>query len=229
LWYYFWVNLCDFVFHPTMRTRIKLCGFTQPEDAVVAADLGVDAIGLVFYPQSPRHVGIEQAQAIVKAVPAFVTVVALFVDAEEAYIRHVLASVAVDCLQFHGDEPPEFCTLFNKSYIKAIRVQTGSDIPALAKRHQDASGLLLDAYSADSKGGTGHRFDWSLVPATCRLPLILAGGLDESNVALAVTQLGPYAVDASSGVETQKGIKNKEKMAAFVRAVNQGDKNKHDS
>ena len=206
-----------------MRTRIKFCGFTRPDDAVYAANQGVDAIGLVFYPRSPRNVTIEQAQSIVRSLPAFVTVVALFVDAEASSIREVMASVQVDCLQFHGDEEPAFCRQFNKSFIKAIRVKDGINIQALAERYQDASALLLDAYDAAYHGGTGRRFDWSLMPDNCKLPLILAGGLDENNVSEAVKRVKPYAVDVSSGVEAQKGIKDKKKMAAFVRAVNQGD------
>lgn len=207
-----------------MRTRVKICGFTRVEDAVLAARLGVDAIGLVFYPPSPRHVEIEQAVEIVKALPAFVTVVALFVDEQESYIRDVLAQVPVDCLQFHGNESPEACGVYGKRYIKAIRMQNDTDIAELADIYDDAAGLLLDAFHPAVKGGTGSRFDWGLIPKQCQLPLILAGGLECNNVKLALEKVRPYALDVSSGVELIKGIKDKDKIAAFLSAVHQGDR-----
>lgn len=207
-----------------MRTRVKICGFTRVEDAVFAAHLGVDAIGLVFYPPSPRNINIDQALAIVKAIPAFVTVVALFVDEQEAMIRRVLEQVPVDCIQFHGDESPEACRIYGKRYIKAVRMQESTDILGLAKCYDDADGLLLDAYHDSEKGGTGSRFDWGLIPNRCHLPLILAGGLDITNAKLAIEQVRPYALDVSSGVEAAKGIKDKDKIAAFIAAAHQGDK-----
>lgn len=203
-----------------MRTRVKICGFTQTEDAVAAAYLGVDAIGLVFYPPSPRSITIQQAIDIVKALPAFTTVVGLFVDADEATIREVLARVAIDCLQFHGDEPAEACRIYDKPYIKAIRMNADIDLDAVVSDYHDASGLLLDAYHADAKGGTGLQFDWRLIPKTCPLPIVLAGGLDASNARAAIQTVRPYALDVSSGVEKAKGIKDTEKMAAFIHAVN---------
>ena len=206
-----------------MRTRVKICGFTRIEDAVSAARLGVDAIGLVFYPPSPRNVDIEQAVKIVNALPAFVSVVALFVDALEIQIREVLDRVSIDCLQFHGDEPPEACRLYNKRYIKAVRMRDGIDISSLALHYSDAAGLLLDAYHPGAKGGTGSRFDWALIPGQCALPIVLAGGLDQNNARQAVQAVRPYALDVSSGVETGKGIKDALKMAAFIREVNEGD------
>ena len=206
-----------------MRTRVKICGFTRIEDAVSAARLGVDAIGLVFYPPSPRNVDIEQAVKIVNALPAFVSVVALFVDALEIQIREVLDRVSIDCLQFHGDEPPEACRLYNKRYIKAVRMRDGIDISSLALHYSDAAGLLLDAYHPGAKGGTGSRFDWALIPGQCALPIVLAGGLDQNNARQAVQTVRPYALDVSSGVETGKGIKDALKMAAFIREVNEGD------
>jgi phosphoribosylanthranilate isomerase len=207
-----------------MRTRIKICGFTRVEDAVHAAHLGVDAIGLVFYPPSPRNVGIDKAIEIVKALPAFVSVVALFVDEQEAQIRKVLEQVPIDCLQFHGDEPPEACRLYGRRYIKAVRVQEGTNIQELANRYDDADGLLLDAYHVSEKGGTGSRFDWGLIPKRCPLHVILAGGLDATNAKQAVEKVRPYALDVSSGVEGEKGVKDRNKIAAFVSAVHQGDK-----
>ncbi|MGZ5045188.1 MAG: phosphoribosylanthranilate isomerase [Methylobacter sp.] len=207
-----------------MRTRVKICGFTRAEDAVCAAQLGVDAVGLVFYPPSPRNVDIDQAIKIVNALPAFVSVVALFVDEQESQIRKVLNQVPIDCLQFHGDEPPEACRLYDKRYMKAVRMQDGIDVSDLALQYHDASGLLLDAYHPGAKGGTGSRFDWDLIPEHCALPIILAGGLDMSNARQAVQTVRPYALDVSSGVETEKGIKDALKMAAFIREVNEGDR-----
>ncbi len=203
-----------------MRTRVKICGFTRVEDAVFAARAGVDAIGLVFYPPSPRHVEIGQAQEIVAALPAFVSVVALFVDAPEAAIHDVLAKVAVDCIQFHGDERPEACRIYGQRYIKAVRMRAGVDIDALAAAYHDADGLLLDAYHPDAKGGTGLAFNWDLLPQECPLPIILAGGLEACHVGAAIAQAKPYALDVSSGVEREKGIKDPKKIAAFMHAVN---------
>jgi phosphoribosylanthranilate isomerase len=207
-----------------MRTRVKICGFTRIEDAVYAAHNGVDAIGLVFYPFSPRHVEIEQAIRIVNALPAFTSVVALFVDEQEAKIREVLAQVPIDCIQFHGDETAEACRIYGKRYIKAISMREGIDIPALAHYYHDAAGLLLDAFHPDAKGGTGSQFNWSLIPHQLDLPIILAGGLDETNAKLAVQTVRPYALDVSSGVEARKGIKDSHKMAAFIKQVNEGDR-----
>ena len=207
-----------------MRTRVKICGFTRVDEAVYAASLGVDAIGLVFYPPSPRHVEIEQALRIVKALPAFTSVVALFVDEQEERIREVLAQLAVDCIQFHGDEPAEACRIYGKRYIKAVSMQDGVSIPTLALEYHDAAGLLLDAFHPGAKGGTGSRFDWDLIPKLCTLPIILAGGLDATNARQAVETVRPYALDVSSGVEAQKGIKDALKMAAFIKQVNEGDR-----
>jgi phosphoribosylanthranilate isomerase len=207
-----------------MRTRVKICGFTRVEDAVYAAHLGVDAIGLVFYPPSPRHVEIEQAIRIVNALPAFTSVVALFVDEQESRIREVLARVTIDCLQFHGDETAQACRVYGKRYIKALRMQDGIDIGALALHYHDAAGLLLDAYHPGAKGGTGSQFDWELIPNQCTLPVILAGGLDETNAKQAVQTVKPYALDVSSGVEVEKGVKDSLKMAAFIQQVNEGDR-----
>ena len=207
-----------------MRTRVKICGFTRVEDAVYAAHEGVDAIGLVFYPPSPRHVEIEQAIKIVNALPAFTSVVALFVDEQEARIREVLAKVSIDCLQFHGDEPAEACRIYGKRYIKAVRMQDGIDISALTHHYYDAAGLLLDAFHPDAKGGTGSRFDWDMIPGQCSLPIILAGGLDETNAKQAVQTVRPYALDVSSGVEAKKGVKDALKIAAFINQVNEGNR-----
>ena len=206
-----------------MRTRVKICGFTRPEDALAAARLGADAIGLVFYPPSPRHVTIEQARQIVAALPAFVTVVGLFVDEVPERVRAVLEAVPIDLLQFHGDEPPEYCERFNRPYIKAVRMKLGTDLVQVAVRYSQARGLLLDADDATAKGGTGQSFDWAMVPAECPLPIILAGGLRPDNVGEALTRVRPYALDVSSGVEAAKGIKSADKMAAFLNEVKEFD------
>lgn len=200
-------------------TRVKICGITRVQDALAAADSGADAIGLVFYAPSPRCVSIAQAAQLARALPPFVTTVGLFVDANAAFVRKVLAAVSLDVLQFHGDESPEFCAQFNKPYLKAIRVQAGVDLLQCAADFSSAQGLLLDAYVAGIPGGTGAIFDWSLIPQNLPLPVILSGGLDAHNVAAAVKQVRPYAVDVSSGVEVSKGIKDVLKIAAFIQEV----------
>ncbi len=207
-----------------MRTRVKICGFTQVQDAVDAANLGVDAIGLVFYPPSPRHVSVESAIEIVSALPAFVTVVALFVDEQESQIREVLSKIAIDCIQFHGDESADECRLYNKPYMKAVRMKPELDVLAIAKEFNDASALLLDAYHPSIRGGSGSKFDWDLIPNNCSLPVILAGGLQVENAKQAVQTVKPYALDVSSGVESSKGIKDVAKMAAFIQAIKEGDR-----
>jgi len=206
------------------RTRVKICGFTSAEQAAFAAFAGTDAIGLVFYPPSPRHVSINTAQEIVAALPAFTSVVALFVDATETQIRDVIEQVPIDILQFHGDEPAEACRLYSKPYIKAIRMRADTNIMALTNQYHDATGLLLDAYHAQTKGGTGEKFDWDLIPEECALPIILAGGLEKHNAGEAIRQVKPYALDVSSGVEVAKGIKDNHKIAEFLTEVYQSDR-----
>lgn len=206
-----------------MRTRVKICGFTEINEAVFAAENGADAIGLVFYPPSPRNVSIGKAVEIARALPAFVSVVALFVDENDDVIRNVLEKVPVDCLQFHGNESPEMCRKYGRRYIKAVRMREDTDFSLLYKQYPDAAGLLLDAYNPSTHGGTGERFDWNWLPSEAELPVILAGGLDATNVKSAIEQTRPYAVDVSSGVEFAKGIKDKNKIAAFMSAVHQGD------
>jgi phosphoribosylanthranilate isomerase len=208
-----------------MRTRVKICGFTQAKDILAAAHLGVDAIGLVFYPPSPRNVSIAQAAEMVKILPAFVSVVALFVDAEEDWIRQVLSHVHVDCLQFHGNESPQDCRRYATPYIKAIRMKPDTHLADIELQYADAAGLLLDAYHPGVQGGTGSGFDWDMIPKNCTLPIILAGGLSTDNAARAVQQVRPYALDVSSGVESGKGIKDAAKMADFIRKTNQAIEN----
>ncbi|EFK97635.1 N-(5'phosphoribosyl)anthranilate isomerase, partial [sediment metagenome] len=178
---------------PLHVTRIKICGITRAEDALAAAHCGADAIGLVFYERSPRHVSIAQAAQLVAALPPFVSVVGLFVNAEAALVREALAQVPLDLLQFHGDEPPEFCALFARPYLKAIRVKAGVDLLQCASDFRTAKGLLLDAHVEGIPGGTGATFDWSLIPEHLPLPVILSGGLVAENVAAAIKQVRPYA------------------------------------
>lgn len=200
-------------------TRIKICGITRAEDALRAVDLGVDAIGLVFYPPSPRHVELAQAQKIVNALPPFINVVGLFVNAKESIIRQVLAELPIDTLQMHGDEAPETCLWQGKKVIKAIRVKPQLDIEAEINRFKNVDAILLDAYQKGVPGGTGEVFDWQKIPEKCSQPIILAGGLAANNVVAAIQQVKPFAVDVSGGVEKSKGIKAKQKMEDFVRAV----------
>ncbi|TXI31064.1 MAG: phosphoribosylanthranilate isomerase [Aquipseudomonas alcaligenes] len=199
--------------------RVKICGITRVEDALAAAAAGADAIGLVFYAKSPRAVDIEQAREILAVLPPFVTSVGLFVDAERSELERILASVPLDLLQFHGDESVQQCEAFGRPYIKALRVKAGDDIAAQVARYPSAQGILLDAYVEGVPGGTGEAFDWSLIPQTLSKPLILAGGLRPDNVAEAVSRVRPYAVDVSGGVEASKGVKDVEKVGAFIRAA----------
>ena len=201
------------------RTRVKVCGITRIEDAKAAVDAGADAIGLVFYEPSPRYVRIEQAKAIAASVPAFVSVVALFVNAEPEYVQEVLNNVRIDLLQFHGDEENDFCGQFQRPFIKAQRVRQASDVVASSLRFPDALGILLDSYKPGVPGGTGETFDWSLIPESQTKPLILAGGLTPDNVASAIEQVQPFAVDVSGGVEQSKGIKDPVKIDAFLSEV----------
>ncbi|MEY8204505.1 MAG: phosphoribosylanthranilate isomerase [Bermanella sp.] len=205
------------------RTRAKICGITRAEDAQAVVDAGADAIGLVFYEPSPRAVTLTMAQEIVQAVPAFVTVVALFVNPTVKEVRRVLEGVRIDLLQFHGDETSDFCGQFQRPYIKAIRVRQAADVVASGLRFPDALALLLDSYKPGVPGGTGETFDWSLIPDS-RKPLILAGGLTPNNVAAAITQVQPFAVDVSGGVEAQKGIKDHSKINEFMKEVNPSDR-----
>jgi phosphoribosylanthranilate isomerase len=202
-----------------VRTRVKICGITRVEDALEAVKQGADAIGLVFYAKSPRNVSIAQASEIASAVPAFVSVVGLFVDAESVFIQEVLASVKLDILQFHGDEAPSACSQYSRPYMKAIRVKNGTNLVQYAHDYADAKALLLDAFAEGVPGGTGLVFDWSLIPKNLPLPVVLAGGLNAENVGVAIEQVRPYAVDISGGVEINKGIKDAVKIAAFMRGV----------
>ena len=209
-----------------LRTRIKICGITRAEDALAVVDAGADALGLVFYPPSPRAVDIAAAKMIVADVPAFVSVTALFVNPTVEEVQSVLDSVRIELLQFHGDEEDAFCRQFNRPYIKALRVRQASDLVASCLRFPNALGILLDSYKPGVPGGTGETFDWSLVPATPPKPIILAGGLAPENVAAAIEQVAPFAVDISGGVEAAKGIKDHGKINEFVKEVYRVDQHR---
>lgn len=199
--------------------RSKICGITRIEDALAAVEAGADAIGLVFYGKSPRAVSIEQAAAILQALPPFVTSVGLFVDMPHDELQQLLQRLPLDLLQFHGDESPADCEGHGRPYIKALRVRPGEDVSAAMAPYAGARGILLDTFVEGVPGGTGASFDWSLVPENAAKPIILAGGLDAGNVATAIRQVRPYAVDVSGGVEAGKGIKDAGKIRAFVQAV----------
>lgn len=208
--------------------HVKFCGFTQLDDIKAAVKLNADAIGFVFYPPSPRAVTIEQAQILSAAVPAFISVVALVVNMPEDELIELANHVSFDIIQFHGDETPEQCrqlaNLVNKRWIKALRVNTEQDALESVNMQIDsfaaagASSILLDAYHQHKYGGTGARFDWSLIPNDSSLPIILAGGLDADNVA-ATYDLPIYVVDVSGGIESDKGKKDVGKMHAFMKSV----------
>ncbi|MCP3662531.1 MAG: phosphoribosylanthranilate isomerase [Gammaproteobacteria bacterium] len=202
-----------------MRTRIKICGITRVEDALSAIEAGADAIGLVFYPPSPRGVTPEQAAEIVASLPPFVTVVGLFVNADREEIERVLSITRLDLLQFHGDESVEDCAGFGRPYIKAVRMRDDVDLVKIRSRYKEASALLLDAYQKGVPGGTGSAFDWDRIPEALAGDIVLAGGLSPQNVEQAVQSVHPYAVDVSGGVEKEEGIKDADKIVAFIRGV----------
>lgn len=204
------------------RTRIKVCGFTREADLDGALALGVDAVGFVLYPPSPRAVTVARAAELARRVPPFVTRVGLFVNEDAATVERAAREAALDLLQFHGDESAEYCERFGLPWIKAVRVRPETDLLECADRFRGARALLLDAWS-DAWGGSGKRFDWSLIPPSLPMPLILSGGLDPDNVAEAVRNIRPSAVDVSSGVESAKGIKDVARVAAFISGVEHGE------
>jgi phosphoribosylanthranilate isomerase len=201
------------------RTRIKICGITRVNDALAAAEAGADAIGLVFYPHSKRHVSLDQAREIRRALPAFVTCVGLFVNAEPDRVTQAIKQVALDVLQFHGEETVAECERYEHPYIKAVRVRGREDIENAQQQFVSAQALLLDSFHQQQQGGTGTAFDWSIVPGQRQASLILAGGLTPENVREAIQTVRPYAVDVSSGVELEPGIKSAKLINQFVTEV----------
>jgi len=202
-----------------MRTRVKICGITNLDDALMAINCGADAIGLVFYPPSSRNIDIRQAAEIVKQLPPFISVVGLFVNAEPAVINTVINTVGIDLIQFHGDEQESFCRQFGRPYIKALRMKAGLDLKQSVVDFASARALLLDTYVKGIPGGTGETFNWDLVPHDLDKAIVLAGGLVAGNVAQAITTARPYAVDVSGGVEEQPGIKDVHKVKDFINTV----------
>lgn len=198
------------------RTRVKICGITNIDDANIAISAGADAIGFVFYEQSPRNVSIETVREITNKISPFVNCVGLFVDAEQELVNEVLETTGIDTLQFHGQETEEACALYNRPYIKAIRMDAGICLPDVISEFTSAKALLLDTYVKGTPGGTGKSFDWRLIPKELSKPIILAGGLDETNVRDAISQVHPFAVDVSGGVEREKGIKDPDKIKKFI-------------
>jgi phosphoribosylanthranilate isomerase len=205
-----------------MRTRVKICGITRAQDARAAADAGADAIGLVFYPPSPRYLSTERAAEIRDALPPFVQTVALFVNADAAQVAQAIGRVHPGMLQFHGEETPDFCAQFGLPFIKACRVRPGVDPLAYLQAYTRAVAWIFDSHVPEY-GGVGERFDWSLIPSSPSRPVILSGGLDSSNVGEAIRTVRPWGVDVSSGVESGKGIKDAAKMAAFIGEVRNAD------
>lgn len=208
-----------------MRTRVKMCGMTRPADVEQACELGVDAIGIVLFAGSPRCVEAPRARELAAACPPFVDVVALFQDPAKEAVEYALDEISIDYLQFHGDEPEQFCSSFSLPYIKAIPM--GDDngharmIDAFAA---SADALLFDSHRRGAGGGTGRRFDWQKIPAAVPMPVILAGGLTPANVGDSIAQVKPFAVDVSSGIETDKGIKDRALMHDFMQAVHCADR-----
>jgi phosphoribosylanthranilate isomerase len=201
------------------RVRVKVCGITTVDDALMAAALGVDAIGLVFYPPSPRVVDVAMARAICQALPPFVTTVGLFVDALPDVVHATLEAVPLGCLQFHGNEEPDFCTGFGRPYLRAVRMRPGIELAPLGRQFASAQALLLDTYVEGVPGGTGQVFDWSVLPGALERPFVLAGGLTPDNVERAIRASSACAVDVSGGVEAVKGRKDRTKLMAFLQGV----------
>jgi phosphoribosylanthranilate isomerase len=204
-----------------MSVRVKVCGITRSEDALSAVKAGVDAIGFVFWPNSQRYIDPESADRIASQIPSFITTVGVYVDPDVSWVEQTISIVKLSLLQFHGNESPEFCAQFSVPYIKAIRVKEDTDLLQYAQRFETAKGLLVDTYAPGMPGGTGHTFDWKLIPPQLTLPLILSGGLSPENVSTAIRETRPWAVDVSSGVEVSKGIKDEEKIFAFMQGVKQ--------
>ncbi len=206
-----------------MRTRIKICGITRAEDARAAVQAGADALGFVFYPPSPRYVEAGEAASIIRSLPPFITTVALFVNADRETIAEVLGETGIDLIQFHGNECPDYCAEHGRPWIKAVRMKDDVDLDKVARDYAGARALLLDAYRPGVPGGTGEAFDWRRIPVELAGRIVLAGGLTPDNVADAVRQVRPYAVDVSGGVEVEKGIKDADKIKRFMRGVRFGE------
>jgi len=201
------------------KTRVKICGITRLQDALDAIDAGADALGFVFYEPSPRYIAPESAASIIAQLPPFVTTTALFVNETEAQVKAIAELTGIDILQFHGDETPEYCRQFTRPYFKALRMSPDISVAMEVQRYAESRAILLDAYRPGVPGGTGEAFDWDRIPSNLSKPLILAGGLDQDNVYQAITQVTPFAVDVSGGVELSKGLKDRSKIQQFMKEV----------
>lgn len=206
-----------------IRTRIKICGLKHLDEALYCAELGADAIGLVFHPPSPRLIDIDTAIKIRQSLPPFVTVTALFLNEDQGWMEQVVNAVRPDCLQFHGVESRSTCEYFNLPYIKSIPMGSVADSDAYAERYTSAQGFLMDSNVAGRMGGSGDTFDWLKIPMNFSAPIILAGGLNPDNVAEAIAQVSPWGVDVSSGVEAARGVKDKTLISKFVHEVKRAD------
>ncbi|MCK5810208.1 MAG: phosphoribosylanthranilate isomerase [Cocleimonas sp.] len=204
-----------------MAVKVKICGITSVNDALAVSDSGADAIGLVFYPKSSRYLSIQQAAEICAALPPFMTVVGLFLDASQSAVNSVLEQVPLDLLQFHGSESPQYCASFSRPYMKAVGMIGLDNFTAYADQYSDAKALLVDGHAPGAAGGTGNTFDWNDIPTNYSKPMILAGGLNPDNIAAAIKSTSVYAVDLSSGVESAPGIKSKQKITALMQQVNE--------
>jgi phosphoribosylanthranilate isomerase len=207
----------------SVRTRVKICGITSVADGLAAARHGADAIGLIFYPPSPRLVTLERAREIAASLPPFVGRVAVFVNPAASEVDAVIRACRPDLLQFHGEEAAGFCRSFGVPYLRALRMRQGVDLLESLSPYGDAAGWLLDAFREELYGGTGEAFDWGVIPRGLARPLILSGGLDSGNVAEAIRRVRPWAVDVSSGVEAAKGVKDERRIAAFMERVRDAD------
>ena len=202
-----------------MGVTVKICGITSVEDAQAVEQAGADAVGLMFYEGSPRHIALEQAKAIVDSLSNTIVRVGVFVNSKESFVRQAMEICTLNMLQFHGDETPEYCARFEVMTLKAIRVSDESSLKEMER--YSADGFLLDAFSENSLGGTGETFNWELAKRATKSgrPIFLAGGLTSENVAEAVKAVRPFAVDVSSGVESEPGKKDAAKVRAFVAAA----------
>jgi len=213
------------------RARVKFCGMMRVEDALAAARLGVDAIGIVLTRRSRRFAGIDRARDICRSLPPFVTTVALFMDDEPAFVAEAVTSVSPHMLQFHGSEMAADCVRYGRPYLKSVAMgagaeatgPVGADWHAVVAAHPHAAGFVFDGHGAGEAGGSGRRFDWSLAPTGVGQPVILAGGLDDANVGAAIRQARPFAVDVASGIESAPGIKDEDRMRRFMAAVNEAN------
>lgn len=201
------------------RVRVKMCGMTRPEDIAHAIDLGVDALGFIFYDKSARCITIDKALALLKNIPAFVDTVAVMVDPEPGFVEQIVNELPISILQFHGNESSQFCGQFGKPFIKAIQPESSGHIQKMAKEFNEAKAILLDTPSEKNRGGTGTTFDWTMIPKQLAKPCILAGGLNEANVLQAIKVCTPYAVDLCSGIEVSPGVKDHLKMSRFIKVL----------